>query len=84
VCCDVLSILPPWLFYSFSNREVSLGKCLLGFKRSLQGMQKIYMEENQKKKFYGTIEIHFQNGIIQRVKKHETILVADPQNLKQD
>jgi len=41
------------------------------------------LDELRNKRFYGSLEVHIQNGLIVRVKKHETILVADPQPSKE-
>jgi len=41
------------------------------------------IKELRHKGFYGTLEVHFQNGRIVRVKKHETVLVNDSQSPKE-
>jgi len=36
-----------------------------------------------RERFYGTLEVHYQDGRLVRVKKHETVLVKDMQSLKE-
>ncbi len=37
----------------------------------------------RRERFYGTLEIHYQDGRLVRVKKHETVLVKDMHGLKE-
>jgi hypothetical protein len=37
----------------------------------------------RRERFYGTIEVHYQDGQLVRVKKHETVLVKDMRSLRE-
>jgi hypothetical protein len=37
----------------------------------------------RRERFYGTLEVHYQDGQLVRVKKHETVLVKDMRGLKE-
>ncbi|OGS08264.1 MAG: hypothetical protein A2270_10560 [Elusimicrobia bacterium RIFOXYA12_FULL_51_18] len=38
----------------------------------------------RRERFYGTLEVHYQDGRLVRVKKHETLLVKDMRGLKEE
>jgi len=37
----------------------------------------------RRERFYGTLEVHYQDGQLVRVKKHETVLVKDMRSLRE-
>jgi len=37
----------------------------------------------RRERFYGTLEVHYQDGQLVRVKKHETVLVKDMRSLQE-
>lgn len=41
------------------------------------------LTELRREHFYGTLEAHYQDGRLVRVKKHETVIVKDMHNLKE-
>jgi len=41
------------------------------------------LEQLRRTRFYGTLEVHYQDGHLVRVKKHETVLVKDMHGLKE-
>jgi len=41
------------------------------------------LTELRREHFYGTLEAHYQDGRLVRVKKHETVIVKDMHSLKE-
>lgn len=41
------------------------------------------MAKLRRERFYGMMEVHYQDGRLVRVKKHETILAKDMHSLKE-